>query len=190
MGLWQSFRMKYLLFIFVVFLTACSQKAEIKTELKPETGEKILSTKVFNLGDHEGYNSNMGRRDHLDGPISIQFVRVDHSDKPSTYEVQIFADGLSPRLKIKKENSLILKSADQSVQLSPSVQKNDEQPIAEYFPSFRRESATYANITVDQLSVLTQPTPAKIIVEGESRSEEVPLRFDAKEALQALIAQP
>ncbi|MBN8554157.1 MAG: hypothetical protein J0L93_01825 [Deltaproteobacteria bacterium] len=180
------------LLILSASLSACSQKAEIKTELKPVTGEKILSTKVFNLGGRDGYNSMNGRRDRSDGPLDISFVRIDRPNLPSVYEVQIFSNGASPRLKIKNEKSLSFILPNQIIVLSPTSQSsNDEEKMTEYFPRFRKESATYSNLTLDQLSPLLVKTEAPIVkVEGEKRSEAIALNADATAALEALIAQP
>lgn len=169
-------------------ISACAHGPQLKTELDQSTGVRTTSSRPIGL-DPQVRNSEVYERPMWDeGSLQIQVVRLDNPDASKVYEIKITADGQSPRLKILKENSLVFQLKGEKLKYSPSRQDtNNQEPLTEYFPSFRVESATYSNIAEGDLQKIANADDIMIKIFGESRQYEHRLNKEVQEVILSLL---
>src|SRR5947207_1826816 len=73
--------------IILSLMTGCSSKAELKTEVDQATGATTVSTDVFEFNVPENYSSMSMRPRNPDGPIAVQFVKVEPKEGETKFEI-------------------------------------------------------------------------------------------------------
>lgn len=168
---------------------ACSSKTEFKTEVDKATGVTVVSSKRFGLNSESNRNNSLyGRNGINESPLGIQIQKIEMPDTSKIYELKISADSQSPRLKIQKENSLVVVLGSEELKFSAtSLSANDTETLAEYFPSFRTETATYSNIKEEDLQKIVNTPSPRLRIVGEGRQEEARLTEEAQQAIAELL---
>lgn len=178
----------FFILALVLNLGACAMHPTLKTEIDKDTGATIVETQEFLLGGRPQYNTAYAGTLNDNSTLSLQIRRIEKAGTPNIYEFKLAANKQSPRLKIKNDNSLIVFFDQEELKLSPSSKsENSNEPMAEYFPAFRTETAIYSNVDDAQFSKIAQAKEIKIRVVGESRQTEVKLTDEVQAALKALM---